>query len=143
MTERPYTHNELSGQVRGPVVQSGAMRDVVINSSTAPVTETQRRWEERQRRILDEEEAQRASDQRRFTGYVRVIRVKRRMNVVFVLLEGLAVVLGHLRVIPVLAEVLGLFLGAISVSGVAHCTWVIKRAESGRTIKVPRSRWMW
>lgn len=130
------------------MVQSGAIQgDVVFNSPSAPVSqesaELRRRWEERQRRVLDSEDAQRTEAQHTFTRYLRVVRAKRRWNVFFLLIEGLAVMLCHLHVVPVTVEVLGLLFGAISVFGWVSCTVTLRRAEAGRAIRIPRSRWMW
>ena len=148
MSEQPSVRNELSGNVKGNVVQTGAIHgDVTFNPSATPISqesrELHRRLEDRQRRLLDAEDAQRAEEQRTFTRYLKVIRSKRRRSVLLGLFAGVAVVLGHLRVLSVMAEVLGLLFGAITVYGWAACTVTIRRAESGRTIRIPRSRWMW
>ncbi|MFI5569445.1 hypothetical protein ACIA6T_19280 [Streptomyces sp. NPDC051740] len=150
MSEQPSIHNELSGDVAGHVVQSGVIHgDVVFSSPAAPMSresaELRRRWEERQRRVLDAEDAQRVADQRRLTDYVRVIRRKRRWNLWVLLVESVLVMLGHLRVFAAAAllEAFALLFATISVFGWIHCSVIIKRAESGRTIRIPRSRWMW
>ncbi|MFI0964902.1 hypothetical protein ACH4S8_26420 [Streptomyces sp. NPDC021080] len=150
MSEQPYARNELSGDVGGPVVQSGAIHgDVVFTSPAAPMdpeaAETQRRWNERQRRILNEEAAKDAAEQRRFEDYVKVIRRKRRWNLWLLSVESLAVTLGHLRAFPSAALVgaLSILLGLISLSGWVYCSVLLWRARTGRTIPVPRRRWMW
>ncbi|GHJ27010.1 hypothetical protein TPA0910_14430 [Streptomyces hygroscopicus subsp. sporocinereus] len=150
MSEQRSVRNELSGNVGGSVVQSGAIHgDVVFTSPAAPmdpeVAETQRRWSERQRRILDEEAAQEAAQQRRFEDYVRVIHRKRGWNLWLLLVESLAVVLGYVRVVPSAAVVatLGILFGLISLSGWIYCSVLLWRARTGRTIPVPRRRWMW
>jgi hypothetical protein len=149
MSEQPYVRNELSGNVGGHVVQSGAIHgDVVFSSPAAPVSpesaELQRRMEQRQRRILKEEDTQRAADQRRFTDYVRVVRKRRRRNLWILLVESLIVLLGHLRVLPdsLLLQASALLCAAVSGLCLIQCSVIIKKAESGRTIKIPRSRWM-
>ncbi len=150
MSEQPSIRNELSGSVGGHVVQSGAIHgDVVFTSPAAPVdpeaVETQRRWSERQRRILDEGTAKEAAEQRRFEDYVRAIHRKRRWNLWLLLVEGLAVALGYLRAFPSAALVgaLGILFGLISLFGWVHCSVLLWRARTGRTIPVPRHRWMW
>ncbi|TGB14412.1 hypothetical protein [Streptomyces sp. MZ04] len=150
MSEQPSTRNELSGNVEGHVVQSGAIHgDVVFPSPAAQMdpetAETQRRWAQRQRRILDEEAAQEAAQQRRFGDYVRVIRRKQRWNLWLLMVESLAVALGYLGVVPsaALVATLGILFGLISLSGWVYCSVLLWRARTGRTIPVPRHRWMW
>jgi hypothetical protein len=148
MSEQPYAHNELSGDVRGPVVQSGAIHgDVVFNSSTEPrdreFVEVDRRWAARRRRILDAEDAQKAQLQRRAHQYVRVCRRRRRVNRVFLPIEIAAVALGLMHVVPVMYAVIGLVFGAQSVTGWVHCSRVIGKWDAGQKIKVPQSRWRW
>ncbi|MFI0976763.1 hypothetical protein ACH4SP_07010 [Streptomyces sp. NPDC021093] len=147
MSEHPSTRNEMSSSnIGGHVVQAGAINGNV-SISGPPVDpalqETQRRWGQRQKRILDAEEAQAAADQRRFGHYVRVIRRKRQTNAALLLAAGVAVVLGHLRVWPVTYEVGGLVFGSISASGWIFCTRIIKRAEAGKTIRIPKKRRHW
>ncbi|MEV0093678.1 hypothetical protein [Streptomyces sp. NPDC050738] len=150
MSEQPSIRNELSGNVAGHVVQSGAIHgDVVFTSPSAPVdpkaAETQRRWNERQRRILDEEAAVEEAGQRRFEAYVRVIRRKRRWNLWLLLVESLAVALGYLRAFPsaVVVGTVSILFGLISLFGWAYCSVLLWKARTGRTILIPRHRWMW
>jgi hypothetical protein len=67
------------------------------------------------------------------------------LNLWVLLLESVLVVLGHLRVFAAAAllEAFALLFGVISVFGWIRCSVIIRRAESGRTIRIPRSRWMW
>ncbi|MBB5795338.1 hypothetical protein AB0E64_26590 [Streptomyces caelestis] len=148
MSEQPSTHNELRGNVRGPVVQSGAIHgDVVFNSPAAPrdpeSVEVDRRWDARRQRILDAEDAQRAESQRRAHQYVRVCRRKRRINAVLLLVAGVTLTLGLMQVVPELYAAVGALYGAVSVIGWARCTLIIRNWDAGRTIRVPRSRWRW
>ncbi|MEU0339304.1 hypothetical protein ABZ092_10030 [Streptomyces bobili] len=148
MSEHSYVRNELSGDVRGPVVQSGAIHgDVVFNSPAEPrdreSAEMDRRWTDRRRRILDAEEAQRAELQRRANQYVRACHRRRRVNRIFLPIEGMTVVLGLMHVVPVMYTVLGLLFGAISVTGWVQCSLIIRKWDAGRTIKVPLSGWRW
>ncbi|PJN40503.1 hypothetical protein CG747_12590 [Streptomyces sp. CB02959] len=135
----------MSGNAKGPVVQSGSMRDVVINSSAAPMTETQRRWEERQRRILEEEEVQRDKDQRHTFQYVKFTRWRRRFCLVMGVFVAVFGVLGVVEVIAIAKVFVALaFLFSIVFAiGWLKATWILWRWDAGRTIKVPQSRLYW
>ncbi|WP_099015519.1 hypothetical protein [Streptomyces malaysiensis] len=150
MSEQRYIRNELSGKVDGHLVQSGAIHgDVVFTSPAVPmdpeVAETQRRWSERQRRILDEEAAREAEQQSRFEDYVQLIRRRRPRNLWLLPVESLAVALGYLRVVPSaeLVATLGILFGLISLFNWVYLSVLLVRARTGRTIPVPRHRWMW
>jgi hypothetical protein len=42
-----------------------------------------------------------------------------------------------------LVGALGILFGLISLFGWVHCSVLLWRARTGRTIPVPRHRWMW
>lgn len=132
-------------------MQAGAIHgDVVFGG--APVSpesqETQRRWEQRQQRIVDAEASQAAEGQRRASQYVTVTRWRRRIAVPFLLLGGAAVVWEQMHgwVLPgrqQMCAVAALLLGVGNAIGWARATWIIRRWDAGKTIKVPRSRLYW
>ncbi|MEU5366612.1 hypothetical protein ABZ354_24610 [Streptomyces sp. NPDC005925] len=159
MSEQPSRRNELSGNVNGGVVQSGSIHgDVVFNSPALPMTETQRRWEERQRRILDREEAERRrerdarrrraeGEQRIFEDYLTFVRLRMRLAAVSLIVTGGTVALvgvpwlfGMVSIKPALPWV-ALF------SFSAYCwaqRWkVLRDARAGREIVIPTDRKEW
>ncbi|GAA2484238.1 hypothetical protein GCM10023100_30200 [Actinocorallia cavernae] len=151
MSEQPCTRNELSGHVGGNVVQAGAIHgDVVFGGSpTSPeVQEAQRHWARRQQRIAAAEAAQAAVGHRRAQQYVTFMRWRRRASVLFLLLAGAVVgweqihgwMLSGLQQLGALAALLA---GAASVIGWVRATWVIRRWNATKTIKVPHSRLYW
>ncbi|MFC7865335.1 hypothetical protein ACFU5B_16125 [Streptomyces murinus] len=159
MSEQASTQNELSGNVNGGAVQSGSIHgDVVFNSLTLPVTETQLRWEERQRRILDREETERRRDrdarrrraeeeQRIFEKYLIFVRLRMRLAAISLIATGGVVALvgvpwlfGMVSIKPALPWV-ALF------SFSAYCwaqRWkVLCDVRAGREIVIPADRKEW
>lgn len=159
MSERPSVWNELSADVTGNVVQSGSIHgDVVFNSPAVPQTETQRRWEERQRRILDREEAERTrrsearrlkaeQEQRTLVDYLTFARRRKRLAEVSLIVSGGGVVL----------VVLPWLFGTVSLKPAwpwavlflyAAYSWarrwkVLYDARTGREVTVPSDRKQW
>ncbi|QCX77661.1 hypothetical protein C9F11_20130 [Streptomyces sp. YIM 121038] len=147
MSEQPYVRNELSdSHIKGHVIQSGNIHgDVVINPEGTPLSqaeaEVQRRWYERQGRILDAEDAQRAESQRRAEQFVRHCRAKQRVNTVFMLI-GLVTAVTAGLVHPGFV-LLAILFGVPGAIGWVRYTRVVRKWDAGNAIKVPRSRLMW
>ncbi|WAP55058.1 hypothetical protein [Streptomyces sp. S465] len=149
MHEQQSTRNEFSGNARN-VVQAQNIREVRFGGD--PISpeprETQRRWEQRQQRIMDAEAFQAAEGQRRASQYVTVARWRRRIAVPLMLLAGAAAVWEQMHgwVLPGRQQwgaLAALLLGAVAAIGWARSTWIIRKWDGGKTIKVPRSRLYW
>ncbi|GAA3646150.1 hypothetical protein GCM10022420_020990 [Streptomyces iranensis] len=132
-------------------MQAGAVHgDIRFETSTAPVSQEsadlQRRWEARQRRLLDEEEAREAQGQARAESYVRHARVRRRVNVLVLIIfsAGAALYSSGIRTSVTLSlSALAVFIVPAAVYGLTHYSLILKRWRAGKTIKVPKSRLYW
>ena len=132
MGELPYTRNELSGAVEGPVVQAGAVRDVYLSPVTTPESaETRRRWEARQRRILDAEDAARERQERKRAEDARILRqLGRRSGLLFVL--GLIAIWAS-RLFPHQREAMGLIASGLFAMAilVLFAAWFVTGVSTG------------
>ncbi|CAM5442828.1 MULTISPECIES: hypothetical protein [Streptomyces] len=149
MSEPQRVRNELSGTVNGNAIQAGAIHgDVVFGAPTSPESEElQRRLEQRQRRILDAEDAQAAEIERRCEQYLKRLRWGRRAAVIMLpfAIPGVVMLSAHGWILSGWQGRWGLFglpVCALGLYSLAFSTWVIKRAEAGKPIKIPpRTPW--
>ncbi|MFJ9126989.1 hypothetical protein ACIRJS_23140 [Streptomyces sp. NPDC102340] len=139
MSEKRSMHNDLSGNVAGHSVQAGAVHgDVVFNSSAVHISpedaETQRRWSERQQRILDEEDA----EYRRVERYVRACRIRSRICLMAMPVGAFVALLSFAQVLPTIYGALGFLCIAASFAGwVQNSLLVVRKWDAGRPIDVP------
>ncbi|MGW4034395.1 hypothetical protein ACWEFL_34735 [Streptomyces sp. NPDC004838] len=132
MSQQGDTRNNLSGNVEGPAVMARDIYGGVVFSGAPSLTSA----------------VQTAKDQRRFSQYVRVQRWRRRLAVLLLLVGGATVVWEQMHgwTLPGRQQFVALFTlfaGGVGAITWARCTWIIKRAETGRTIKIPHSRLHW
>ncbi|MFB9511819.1 hypothetical protein [Streptomyces purpureus] len=138
MAEPPYVRNDMSGRVEGHVVQAGAIHGDVVFPPPSPVgpeqAALQRRMDERARRLLDAEDAERAAAAHQRERLLRMTRIRKVVCAWMTAVCLVAVGLGLLEVVPagLLWVLLGGLYGAIGLAGWVHNGLLLRRLTRGR-----------
>ncbi|WKX73818.1 hypothetical protein [Streptomyces sp. XD-27] len=130
MDEQPYLHNELSGDVGGPVVQAGHIHGDVVMPATAPPispeqAELRRRLDARARRILDAEDAEREAAARRQERFLRATHLRKWVSMVVMLASLFAAIVST----SALGDVFALLFGLVGLGAWFSNVRILKRHD--------------